>query len=263
MREGAGLTGIQLAERLGQGWSNTKVSKMEHGRQAKVTRAEVTAWAEATGHGDPAELADLFDLLEEDQTIRRRWAKAMREGAAPVQLDLDERTRAANRVREVTILLVSGFLQTEPYARCIAEQAASINETTDVDAATQARLKRQGALRDGSGRTFELIMTEAGLRTLVCPRAVMAGQLHQLMAASYLPNVTLGIIPQGVELALTPLETFMMLDGRAEVETYGEQVTLGEDQSRRYSEVFDRLMAEAVTGDEARALITAAIQALQ
>jgi transcriptional regulator with XRE-family HTH domain len=259
MQEDAGLNGIQLAERLG--WSNTKVSKITGGRQARVTRAEVTAWAQATGY--TGDLAELLDSLEDEQREHRRWIKEMRQGgAASVQVDLDGRTRAATRVREVTILLVPGFLQTAAYARCIAEQAASVNGTSDIDAAVTARLQRQQVLQE-PGRKFEFIMTEAALRTLVCPRDVMAGQMYQLIAASQLPNVTIGIIPMGVELKLTPLETFLMLDDVALPETYGGDSTLGEGESRVYSDVFDRLMGEAATGDAVRALIVDAAAALR
>ena len=97
----------------------------------------------------------------------------------------------------------------------------------------------------------------------MCPREVMAGQLYQLMTATQLPNVTLGIIPMGVELAFTPLEAFMMLDDVAMIEGYGQEHTAGPDESRVYDEVFGRLMAEAVTGDEARALIADAAATLR
>src|SRR6185437_14379074 len=45
MRKAAGLTGDQLAVRLG--WTRAKVPKIENGRQMP-TEADIKAWAEAT-----------------------------------------------------------------------------------------------------------------------------------------------------------------------------------------------------------------------
>ncbi|GGU26502.1 helix-turn-helix domain-containing protein [Nocardioides albus] len=47
-RRAAGLTGAGLADALGSGWSQPKVSKIESGRQA-ISEAEVRAWAAAVG----------------------------------------------------------------------------------------------------------------------------------------------------------------------------------------------------------------------
>ena len=55
----------------------------------------------------------------------------------------------------------------------------------------------------GASRMVEFVTTEAAPRTLVRPAEVMAGQLDRLLGLP-LPNVTLGIIPMGVELALAP-----------------------------------------------------------
>lgn len=261
MQEDAGLNGIQLAERLG--WDDTKVSKITNGRQARVTRPEVAAWARATGY--TGNLTDLFELLEDEQTKHRRYVSEMRRrgGAAPVQADLDAQGRAATRIRDFAVLIVTGMLQTEQYARCIAQQAASISGTSDIDETVAARLKRQEILRKPDGRTFEFILTEATLRTWVCPRAVMAGQLYHLIAVSQLPHVTLGIIPMGVELELAPFSTFMMFDDQAVEEEFTGDKTLGEGESRLLDQIFARLMAESVTGDAARALIVDAAAALR
>jgi hypothetical protein len=73
-----------------------------------------------------------------------------------------------------------------------------------------------------------------------------------------LDNVTLGIIPLG-QAQLIPLHGFYLLDDDLTVEHWGGKVEdhAGE-QAALYGRIFDALMAEAVTGEDARRLITAA-----
>ena len=117
-------------------------------------------------------------------------------------------------------------------------------------------MRRQEVLYD-TDKTFEFVTTEAALRTLPCPVPVMLGQLDRLLSMG-LPNVTLGIIPLGTELGLVPLHGFLLLDDAAIVETYDDEYDAGEEDSEMYGQIFGRLLAEAVTGDEARRLIAAA-----
>jgi uncharacterized protein DUF5753 len=163
-------------------------------------------------------------------------------------------------MRAVSPLVVPGLLQTESYARAIVAGSAEIWGLTDVDATVEARMRRRDVLY--TDRTFELVTTEAALRMPPCPPQVMRGQLDRLMSLD-LPNVTLGIIPLGVQLPLVPQNNFMLADDVATVEAHGGEDTLGERESAVYVQVFDRLMGVAVTGEEARRLITAAAAALR
>src|SRR5690348_15657434 len=49
LRETAGLTGEALAGMLG--WSSSKVSKIQNGRQLPTAK-DIQAWADATGHSE-------------------------------------------------------------------------------------------------------------------------------------------------------------------------------------------------------------------
>ena len=48
----------------------------------------------------------------------------------------------------------------------------------------------------------------------------MLGQLDRLLSLD-LDNVTLGIIPMGVQLAVLPISDFLMLDDQAVAESHG------------------------------------------
>jgi transcriptional regulator with XRE-family HTH domain len=255
-REVAGLrTQAELASRLG--WDRTKISKIESGKQLP-SEDEIRAWAAACGR--PGDAAGLIDLRTDIQAVHRTWRGRLRGGGAAVQDEYDRRIRAAKRMRAVSPLVVPGLLQTESYARAIVAGSAEIWGLTDVDATVEARMRRRDVLY--TDRTFELVTTEAALRMPPCPPQVMRGQLDRLMSLD-LPNVTLGIIPLGVQLPLVPQNNFMLADDVATVEAHGGEDTLGERESAVYVQVFDRLMGVAVTGEEARRLITAAAAALR
>ena len=260
LRKDARLTGDQLAGALGWGekTGRTKVSKIENGKQAP-TRDDIRAWATVTGH--PEDIPVLLDLRDDIESVHHSWRGRLRGGHAAVQDDYDRRTRAATRIRESVPLIIPGLLQTAGYARAILTQVAETWGTTDVDAAVEARMRRQEALYDQS-RTFEFVTTEAALRLLPCPPQVMLGQFDRLLSLD-LDNVTFGIIPFGTELAVVPSDFFTLFDDKAVVESHGGEDVIGEAESAVYAQVFDRLMGQSVTGEEARRLIAAAAEALR
>ena len=264
MRKAAGLTGEQLAGALGWGvkTGRTKISKIENGKQVPSAE-DITAWAQAAGHPEQAD--DLLDLLADVQTVHTRWRRRLRGGQAALQEDMDRRTQAAKRIRNAEIAMIPGLLQTRDYARAVIAQAAGTYGGGDVDAAADARIRRQDALYDRD-KTFEFAISEPALRMLPCPPQVMLGQLDRLdrLLSTGLDNVTIAIIPMGVELPRLPWSSFLMLDDEVTVETYGGKVEAhDEDQAARHERIFSELLAEAVTGDEARRLIAAAAEALR
>lgn len=78
-----------------------------------------------------------------------------------------------------------------------------------------------------------------------------------------LSHVTFGIIPPGRELAIAPMAGFLMADDVTILESFTSADTLRGDESARYGEVADGLMAEAETGEKARQIIRGAIVDLQ
>jgi len=262
LRKEAGLTGAQLSEALGweEGTGRTKVSKIENGRQL-ATEADIRAWARAAGR--PDQIDDLLDLLASSKVVRTRWRQQRLGGgqAAAVQQARDRTTQAATRVRNAENVIIPGLLQISGYARSIIAQASALYGAVDVDAALQARMQRQQVLYDTS-KAFEFVFTEAALYLLPCSRQVMLGQLDRLLSLG-MDNVTLGIIPFGTELPLAPYNSFLLLDDDLTVETLaGKDEERAEDSAELCHRIFDLLMAEARTGDDARRLIATAADRL-
>lgn len=259
LRNAAGLTGDQLA--AAAGWSRAKVPKIENGRQMP-TEADIRAWTDICGA--PEQLAGLLDMLSEAQAVHRQWRHKLRSGQAALQTEYDTLVREAVRIRNFEIMLIPGLLQTPDYTRYRALEAVRVHGASadGVDATVTARIRRGEVLYD-AGKTFDFVITEAALRYLLCPPAVMIGQLDRLSVASRLPNVRLGIIPPGTELAVAPMVGYMMVDDVALAETFTSMETYIGAEAEKYAEIFDALMAESVTGDQARRLIGAAANDLQ
>ena len=257
LRSGAGLKAVQLAESLG--WARSKVSKIENGNQVP-SEGDIRAWTDATGH--PEVTDELIAMLRQVQEAHTRWRRRLREGGqASIQAELDELTRAAGRIRNLQVAIIPGLLQTAGYAHGIATQVSAVYGNVDVDAAVAARIKRQEILYEPD-RSFEFVFGEAALYMPPCPRAAMLGQLDRLMAMD-LANITLGIIPMGAELSMSPLNSFMLLDDLLVVESYGYEDRVGGDLAETHARIFDMLMTESATGERARRLITTAAERLR
>jgi len=259
LRRSAGLTGDQLATQAD--WPRSKVPKLENGRQMP-TEADIITWAQITGR--PGEVPELLAMLTEAQAVHRQWRHGLRGGHAALQAEFDALVRGATRIRNFQIMLIPGLLQTPDYARYRALEAVRLHDTPPegVKGTVAARMRRQEVLYD-TGKTFEFVICEAALRYLLCPADVMRGQLDRLLGVLGLDHVLFGIIPPGRELAIAPMAGFLMADDVTVVETFTSSDTLRGDESAKYKEIMDGLMAEAVTGEEARRLIADAARELQ
>jgi transcriptional regulator with XRE-family HTH domain len=252
MRRAAGLTGSELARRLG--WTRTKVPKIENGDQMP-TRDDIANWVRACGQPN-ATADELIAMLVQGHTLRRDWKHELNRGHDTIQADWQALERQVRHYRNVQTLHIPGLLQTPDYARYRALDAvANYGANPEgVDGAVAARMARQQVLYE-AGRSFEFVTTEAALRIGAAPPAVMIGQADRLAMMAQLPNITLGIIPQGVALPLLPQNSFVILDDRVLVETYtGETAILGGEQTETFNRFAEALMAEAVTDADARAL---------
>jgi hypothetical protein len=253
----SGMKAGQLANSLG--WARTKVSKILNGYQIP-SETDIRGWAEATGHPEMAD--DLIVMLRQVREVHTRWRRRLSQGGADsIQREISELEKAATRIRNLQVAVIPGLLQTAGYAHGVFSQVLAVYGGFDVDAAVAARISRQAILYEPA-RQFDFVFCEAALYMPPCPRESMLGQLDRLMALD-LAHITLGIIPLGAELAMSPLNTFMLLDDLLVVESYSYEDRVGGEQADTHARIFDMLMSESVTGAEARRLIAKAAQALR
>jgi hypothetical protein len=86
----------------------------------------------------------------------------------------------------------------------------------------------------------------------------MAEQIGNIIAATRLPNVTIGVVPWGTQATAFPLHGWDLYDQRAViVGTMNATAVLTEPREVRiYVELMDELEAMAVYDDEARSVLS-------
>ncbi|MGR6922532.1 helix-turn-helix domain-containing protein [[Actinomadura] parvosata] len=258
-RSSAGYTGTALAGLLG--WPQSKVSKLETGRQTP-TRDDIVAWTRAIGREVDAErLLAQLDVLE---TMYAEWRRRLGAGTSARQQESIALEAAATHIRAFETTVIPGLLQTPDYARHrIAQSVARHGLPDDVDEGVRVRMQRQEVLYR-PGKRLHFVLTEAALRYRLCPAEVMAGQLDRLVALCSMSTIRVGVIGFEAELTESPKHGFWIFDEkRVLVETIAAELTLTQPQEiELYGRVFDKLAATASYGAAARHLITRALDNL-
>ncbi|MFF8814292.1 helix-turn-helix domain-containing protein [Streptomyces pactum] len=246
------LTGSALAERLG--WSQSKVSKLENGRQT-ATAQDLGQWAEATGHPDAA--TELRARLQGLESHVRSWRRQLATGHRPVQQKWNALETDATIMHKWTNAMVPGLFQTADYARALFTQHADIqNSPRDTEEAVRARMKRQEQLYV-PGKKFHMLVWEAALHSRVCSPAVLRAQLDRLIGIIGMDTVSFGVVPLSAALRLPPANGFTILDNRlATTEDWHAELWLDDPETvATYLRVWQTLERSAVYGAEAQRVI--------
>lgn len=259
IRLDAGLTGREVAARTG--WQPSKVSRLENAT-TPPSESDIRTWCDACDA--PGQAPDLIAASRVAESMYLQWRRVQKTGLRQLQesrVPLYEQTTVF-RVYSSTV--VPGLLQTAEYATALLTSITQFHGTpNDVGEAVSARLARSRIVHE-AGHQFALVLEESVLRHVVGDAATTAGQLGHLLAAMAFPAVSVGIIPAGVPRKMWTTETFNIYDSsRVHVELLTAAVTVTEPQEvDQYLGAFAEFAALAVHGSKARALITAAIDAL-
>ena len=159
------------------------------------------------------------------------------------------------------------MLQTADYTAAVlsAVRDSRAVPVDDVAATVAERMRRQHVLREGDHR-FAFLIEEVVLGYRVVDPAIMIAQLRHLKEVATLPSVVLGIIPGDADrFVQCPAESFTMFDKRqVSVELVSGYLTVTQPgEVERHEKVFADLLALAVVGKNARALIDKAVHALE
>ncbi len=262
IRKDAGLSARRLAEVAG--WHESKVSKIEHGRQPP-SDADLKAWALHCGTTE--QTADLIAVSRGIEGSYVEWRRMERSGLRRAQesvLPLWERTR---RFRIYSPCLIPGPIQTAGYIRTLLEAIRDRRGLVDdIDASVKVRLdKQERALHGPGGRRFAIVLEESALRYRIGEAEMLAAQLGHLLGVASLPSVSLGIIPEVAgRRALWPVEGFFLFDdGLVNVELVSAHLTITQpSEIAMYARTFADLSAMAVHGRDARSLIAAAMASI-
>ncbi|MBV2154113.1 helix-turn-helix transcriptional regulator [Kitasatospora sp. SUK 42] len=255
LRTDAGVNGRDLAARLD--WPASKVSKLEHGKQAP-TPEELQAWAEAVGRPEAA--AELKLRLQGLGVRYRTWTRVLAGGHLGRQEVGVRRSRATTVTTGYEPAVVPGIFQIAGYARHVLTHASSLHGGPgDIDEGVRARLKRQDCLYHPTKR-FRFVMSEAALYVRICPPEVLAAQLDRLGGLLGLDTVELGIVPLGAPVTVVPKHGFWIYDNRfVTVETWNAEMWLDQSSDiELYRKVWEKQHEAAVYGHAAHRLIARA-----
>uniref|UniRef100_A0AAU2K0Y4 Helix-turn-helix transcriptional regulator n=1 Tax=Streptomyces sp. NBC_00049 TaxID=2903617 RepID=A0AAU2K0Y4_9ACTN len=246
------ITGTALAVRLG--WGQSKISKLENGRQT-ATPDDLRQWADATGQ--PGAYEELHGRLRGFESHIRSWRRQLARGHRPVQETWNAVVSNTDTMHVWENNAVNGMLQTADYARCIFEQYAALqNSPRDADEAVRVRMKRQEWLYQ-PGKRLRLVMWEGALRAQLCPPAVHAAQLDRLLGVVGMDTVELGIVPYEAVLRLPPGNPFWIFDDDLVIaDDWHAELWLDDTETiTLYGKVWETFHSAAVFGAEAQGVI--------
>ncbi len=250
LRETAGIP----AEKAGYAIraSRSKISRMETGRVGFKIR-DVEDLLALYGVTDERARAKIIALARQSHTPDW-WTKYndILPDWFEVYLGLEP---AAVSIRSFEAQFVPGLFQTEDYARAVTSLGHRNAAAAEIERRVGLRLQRQELLARPQPPLVWAIVDEAVLRRPVGDREAMRAQLRYLIEASWIPHVTIQVVPftRGGHAAaggsfsvlrfgaqdlpdvvfIEHLTGALYLDQRADVE--------------RYLEVIDQLSGEALT----------------
>lgn len=254
LRERAGATGAEFAMLLGDGWRQSKISKIETGRQLP-SYADIEAWSTAAG-ADPTPLVELREQAAIDyQSHKDRIQQAG--GFLEHQDDLTILDESCTHIAEFWPALIPGNLQTAAYMWEKWELDPAMPADDPPPETKQriiaAKIRRQAILYE-PGREFVHVVTEAALRLRIgsVTATTQRGQLTHLAELAALPGHTFGVIPFTTACPVAP-GNFALYDRKlVRIETAGGVLQLTEDESiGRYARRVDQLVGAALTGSAA------------
>ena len=256
LRERAGLIQPEAARHASV--SQSMLSRVETGR--KVPDIATTRALAALYQATPDERARLIELVTLMEPARLDSRLVMQRGK---NLHFQERIRAIEQssalVRAYQPGVILGMLQTPTYARAVFTAPRSSRPTNSDSpaalAATRASHYRQ--LAEDTHRQWTLLHTEGALNWHIESPAVMVAQLEQLIEASQLPHVRLGIIPARTPSRVFAPHGFHLYDRRAVQVGTKTATALSEnaDDLQDYENLFGELERMAAYDDPARELL--------
>jgi len=261
IRKDAGLSGRVLAERTGQHF--TRVSKIEHGVQPP-TDQDIRDWC-----GACAAEEQIADLIASLRTLESAYLEFRRQSKAGMKRVLGAHTEEL--YRQTTLFriyehnVVPGLFQTADYCAAMLGFWVGFLETSnDLADAVDVRMRRQ-RLVSRAGKRFVVVLEEQALRTWFGDARTQLGQLGRLLTVMSLPRVSIGVIPMMVERAAVPSAGFWIFDEdlvALETPTASIEVTRPQE-IELYARMFEHLQASAVYGQEARSIISRAIDEIR
>lgn len=262
LRERTGLTGDQVAERLG--WSGSKISRIELNRIG-VKLADLGKLLDL--YGVSAAYRDGLEALAQESSRAGRLESA----AAGLPANYTEYLAAENEAQSIwnwNPFVIPGLLQTEAYARVVHLAFQSMFRLPPGDAERRIELRRvrQQLLSRDPPPDLSVVIDESVLYRKFGEEAAMREQLLQLIELSRMPTVQIRVLPLAGEHTVTPGPFSIMQFMQVHAVPLHDIVTVehltgsyylqDEEQTFQYRVTFEWLADNSLTDDQTRQLIT-------
>jgi transcriptional regulator with XRE-family HTH domain len=246
LRADADLTIEQVAEKVDL--SASTLSRLETA-QAVVRRGDIKELLDIYGVTDAAQHQKLMRLAI--QSREQPWWHEYRDLPETAGADLEAQ---ADVIRQYSVLLVPGLLQTQAYARAVM-RAVRGSDSENFERHLRLRMDRQAVLTKQESPEYVVVLDEPVVRRVVGDRQVMREQLRRLTETAALPSVSLKLLPLsvGAHAAMDGEFTLYSYQKDPDVVYDDPDVVYVEDieggryiessrVTRRYNQVFDRLL---------------------
>lgn len=263
LRAATGHSGNSFAAALG--WGQSKVSKLETGRQLP-SDDDLAAWLAATDASARTELGALHTAARVEYAAWRGVTRTAG-GLVAHQAAIARWEAGAARVGEYQPAMVPGLAQTADYASAVlalpsGPAGAAVPDVDEVDGIVASRMRRQEILYQ-AGRSVRLVVGEAALWAAPGGVDVQLGQLGKLETIASLPAVELGVVPLR-QMPVLPLSGFRIYDQSVVVvETLGGEQQLDDpDEVAGYNDALDALRDAARIGRDAISVVRSVLAEL-
>jgi transcriptional regulator with XRE-family HTH domain len=250
-RREVGASGEEVAEALG--WSQPKISRIESGR-ISISVRDLSILLNY--YGVPEEIrAELLTIAADHQGFGGAWI--VRAGGTPRrQGEVAAIEPRLSRFLQYNSLVVPGQLHSPEYARAVAELGGWPNP----DQIVERRLQRQRLLSSPGAPEYAALLDARAFLAWPGARAVLDSQVAYLRERAQLPNITVRIIPIGIDRSAVAMIPFILYEFKSApkrrvvfVESQTADVYLSDPMDiKTYSDLFERLSADAL--DEAESL---------
>jgi transcriptional regulator with XRE-family HTH domain len=188
LRELKGMTAEEVAERLLV--SQSKISRLENGRRS-ISQRDVRDLCGVYEVEDKRIVDSLMEMARDSR--QQGWWHTF--GDIPYSVYIGLETDAESlRVYEPQI--VTGLLQTRPYAEALVRGALPETSADEIEKRVEVRMRRQERITtERNPLRLWVVLDEAALHRVVGSRLVMREQLEHLIELSELPHVTVQVLP--------------------------------------------------------------------
>ncbi|MFF9318407.1 helix-turn-helix domain-containing protein [Streptomyces sp. NPDC014735] len=256
LRELKGMTAEEVAERLLV--SQSKISRLENGRRS-ISQRDVRDLCGVYEVEDHRIVESLMQMAKDSR--QQGWWHAF--GDIPYSVYIGLETDAESlRVYEPQV--VPGLLQTRGYAEALINGALPEAPPNDIEKRVTVRARRQDRITTPE-QPLRLwaVIDESALRRMVGGKQVMIEQLEQLVELSYLPHVTVQVLPFGMGAHPGINGQYAVLefpDAADSSVVYIEGVTSDlylekAHDVQRYSVMYEHLRAQSLNVEQSRIFI--------